>query len=401
MICDMEDQKKIYKAQLKDAYKQTVKFGNKDKCAPSEQTSIRQALTARVDKALLFSRGVYFTEMEKQREVFDCKKIYREYIDFIRGNEEGITSQLECRIDQMLDLLTDIETQGIITAKRQMGKDIYIDLEGLFCNSNYLCDLLKHPASDLVRKAFKDPEVDAVRINRAYFTTRYGKKYHAQGCPRCKGKLLCVTNEYILKRDGTKPCGCVIDYEKSLLEEKRKHDESRYITAFIDESIRINPGYYFDDGEDRDQNVLSVILCKGQLTKESDITKENTIDRYMSIATRTSDLSETTMEAIGYVLLKGIARDFSGRVIIYTDNSSVCKKWREKDGLRKLSTSFESVKVTYKSRSDNKEADSILRKNSIMQLPKGKMDDIISLYTLERSTEKIWVTTKKSLTSIN
>ena len=87
--------------------------------------------------------------------------------------------------------------------------DLYLDLEEIFAKLRYVSELMKEPITQLLEKAIEDTEISAITKYKLYYMTRTGKRYHDRNCVCCRGKILCVDNEYNLVNESIKPCHCV------------------------------------------------------------------------------------------------------------------------------------------------------------------------------------------------
>ncbi len=240
---------------------------------------------------------------------------------------------------------------------------------------------MKHPVTFVIDNAIKNKKLGAIRTNKLYYSTRAGRRFHLESCPYCSRKMLCVDTEISYLDRGIKPCKCVTKIRKKEIEAVvNKTPNTNFMTAYVDESIRFNPGHIIDNAQERNQNLLSVILCKGKILNESQITKGNTVAKLVCIARRTANLTDTTVEAIGIALLNAAAIGFDEHLIIYTDNASACGKWKTKKELQLLAGAFKSVDVIRVDRGKNTKADALIRQNDLMLLPRQTMNKVVGLY---------------------
>lgn len=379
---------------LKRAYGAGIKTVNKLSCPKERYLSERADIIRTIDKALVVSKDIYFTELEKQNILRKCKNALRHYCSFVKGNPDALTDQLLQRKEELLSLIISLEVPGISRFRRNLEDDDYLDLEEIFSKHRYVSELMKDPVVQVLENAVKDTEIRAIKKYKLYYMTRMGNRYHVSNCPCCRGKVLCVDNEFNLVTEGIRPCHCVKKaYERAEYIGLKKELEEKFITAFVDESRKSNPGHkiYADIGEK--QNTISVILCRGKLRSEGDITEDNTIGRYIHVTEDTEKLEKTTFEAIGTAMLKASLMGLNKRLLIYTDNQGVCSKWRSCKPLELLSRGFPGVSVKFIKRGKNTVADGLLRQNSILQLPRDKMNDVITAYlyrnVMELKSEEI------------
>lgn len=366
---------------LKRVYSLGIKVASKIPFPKERYMSERADIIRTIDKALVVSKDIYFTELEKQNILRKCKQAYRHYCNFMKGNPDAGTEQLLQRKEELLSLIISLEVPCISRFRMRLEEDEYLDLESIFTKRRYISELMKEPITQLLDKAVDDTEIRALKKYQLYYMTKMGKRYHDRNCACCRGKILCVDNELNLVNKSIKPCNCVKKAnERAEYIGLKKELEEKYITAFVDESRKQNPGYkIFDCGEEM-QNSASVILCKGKLGSEEDITADNIIGEYVHITEATGKLEKTTLEALGIAMLKASLIGSGKKLLIYTDNQSVCSKWRTYKSLELLSRNFPGVSVMFIKRKKNKKADGLLRQNAILQLPKGKMNEVITSY---------------------
>ncbi|SEL92251.1 hypothetical protein SAMN04487770_1214 [Butyrivibrio sp. ob235] len=369
------------KSVLLDAYNKIASSISKRPVAKDKYMDIRAEIIKRIDKSLLVSRDIYFTELEKQHILKECKSTYKDYCGFINGNPTAKTTQLIERKNALLDLMISFEIQSILRFKNGLGEDLYLDLRSIFSNRKYKARLMKDSVQVILKDAVDDPELSAIKKVQLFYTTRAGKKFHLQGCPYCAGKMLCAEYEYMLIDKRIKPCRCVTKNNEIIKEKKLKEQEEQYITAFVDESLRDNTGHYFDETLGMKQNVFSILMCKGMLRNEHSVTENGIIGQYIHVAERTEQLQYTTIEAIGTVMLKASLTGFSKNLIIYTDNQGVCNTWRKIPALEFLARSFSTVKIRFIRREKNKLADHLIRDNDIIVISKEKTKKLLEIYS--------------------
>lgn len=375
-----------YEEELRKAYQKGIKWVKMHAVAKAERMAIRMEITRQIDKALLVSGNVYFTNGEKENILVSGKAAYRSYCAFMKAHPEENTEQLKKRAEELVDLLVKIEIERIIRYSLTLKEDEYLDLEKIFSVKEYVQTLMKHPVTFVIENAVKNKKLGAINTHKIYYSTRRGKRFHLGDCPYCSGKMLCADTEtgYIYR--GIKPCKCVKRNQKKNTEEVVGNDHNiHYMTAYVDESLRINPGYLIDNGQDKNQNLLSVILCKGKIPHEAQITKGNTVAQIFCNAVRSSKTTDTTIEAIGTALLKAAAFGFEEHLIIYTDNESACKAWKKRKELLLLASAFKSVRVQSIGRGGNTKADALIRQNDLMLLPRQIMNEVVELYNEQKN----------------
>ncbi len=366
---------------LERAYRWGIKTARKATCPKEQYMSERANIIRAIDKALVVSRDIYFTELEKQSILRKCKKAFNHYCTFIKGNPDAGTEQLLQRKEELLSLIISLEVPCISRFRARLEEDNYLDLDEIFSKHRYLSELMKEPITLLLEKAIEDTEIRAIKKYKIFYMTKMGKRYHDRNCVCCRGKIVCADNEFNLVNEGIKPCRCIKKaYERAEYIGLKKELEEKYITAFVDESRKRNPGYKISEDMENLQNTASIILCKGKLRGEEDITSENTIGKYIHVTENTDKLENTTLEAIGITMLKASLMGLNKRLLIYTDNQGACSKWRDCKSLEFLSRGFVGVSVKFIKREKNTVADGLLRQNTILQLPRDKMNDVITAY---------------------
>ncbi|WP_026522729.1 hypothetical protein [Butyrivibrio sp. VCB2001] len=370
-----------YKEELRKAYQKGIHWVNMHSVAKADRMEVRMDITRQIDKALLVSGNVYFTDGEKNNILVKGKAAYRAYCAFMKAHPEENTDQLIDRVGELVNLLVKIELEKIVRFCWTLKEDEYLDIEKIFSVKQYVQELMKHPVTFVIDNAVKNKKLCAIGTQKLYYSTRSGRHFHLADCPYCNGKILCADTEMGHMDRGVKPCTCVIRMRKREIEAALpKYQDAHYMTAFVDESIRLNPGCLIDDTQDNNQNLLSVILCKGKIHHEAQITKGNTVAKLICIARRTPKTTDTAVEAIGTALLKAAASGFDKHLIIYTDNAAAYGTWKKRKELQLLTESFESVKVLRIDRKNNTKADELIRKNDLMLLPRQTMDKVVRLY---------------------
>lgn len=370
-----------YEKELRKAYQKGIKWVKMKAVPRKDRMEVRMEITRQIDKALLVSGNVYFTEGEKDNILYNGKAAYKAYCAFMKAHPEENTEQLKERAEELVDLLVRIENERVMRFYRGLKEDEYLDLEKVFTLKQYVQSLMNHPVTFVIENAIKNKNLGAIGMHKLYYSTRAGKRFHLEDCPYCSGKILCADTEMGHMDRGIKPCKCVKRVRTKEIEELVHRDQyTHYMTAYVDESLRSNPGYIIDKEQDKDHNLLSVILCKGKVKKEDLITKGNTVARFVSVASRTANLMDTTLEAIGEALIKAAATGFDEHIIIYTDNRSACEEWKKRKELKLLAGAFKSVSVQSIGRKSNTKADALIRQNDLMLLPRQTMDKVVRLY---------------------
>ncbi len=367
---------------LRNAYKNARSWVNMKAYPKEQRINVRCELIRQMDKSLVVSKHVYFTENEKSNFIIAGKRSYKAFCAFIKAHPEEITEQLEERATEIVDLLVILELQSLRRYRLFMNANEYLDLEKILSCKQYVREFLNGPVVNVIKTAISNKKFEAVKEWKMVYITKSGIKYHNADCRYLhKGKITCVGPERLYIYSDIKPCKCITDERIRELEAaNQREQETKYMTAYVDESIRPNPSYVVDSSQGEMQNLLSIILCKGKIKNEELITKGNTVAQFVNKASSTAKTSDTAIEAIGEVMLKAAATGFYNNLIIFTDNASACSSWKKRKELEALSKAFESVRVTYVNRNRNKKADDLIRKNDVMQLPRTEMKKVVKIY---------------------
>lgn len=370
----------ITTADLLMGYKNAKTYVRQFGCPKETRSDYRNEMILKMDTLMVLLRRKHFTEVDRQQYLSKGKALYKDYCAFSKGHPEENTLQLEQRADKLASLLAKAELQSTSLLRLQIEEGHYLDARAIFSDKEYVREFLNNPIIKVIEDAIKNKKFGAIKEYGTFYSCKNGKKYHIRGCCYCKGKELRADYEQNYIREGLTPCKCVIQSKDEAISELQARRAPQYITAFVDESIRPNPGFHIDDNLEKEQALLSFIICKGKIAHEEQITKKNTIVRSLRIADKTNKTGEIALEAIGEVLLRAAAMGFSEHIVIYTDNLEAAKKWKDKALFLELSKKFYSVNVYCIDRAHNKCADKLIRSNDIMVLPMEKMKKLIKVY---------------------
>ncbi len=370
----------VRKEDLLFVYRNALGYVNQHSYPKGERAGYRNDLIRRMELWMISANDTGATECEKQKLLAEGKKIYKDYCAFAKGHPEENTEQLMQRVDLIIELLSEIEVKSISLYRINIEENQFLDVHRIFSEKQYVREFLNCSITTVLEHAIANKGLGAIRECHQYYMSDYGKKYHLKECRYCKGRKLNLFSEKQYMELGIGPCNCVIqanEKERRILKRKKEHE---CITAFVDESIRLNPGYQIDNSQDQYQNLIGVVMCKGKIKNEANITKGNTLAQFVRVGDRTPKTGETAMEAIGQVLIKAASMGYRERVLIYTDNQKAATDWRDNIVLGTLANMYESVSVCQIDRNSNKYADGLIRRNDIMVLPKHKMKDIVNFY---------------------
>ena len=192
------------------------------------------------------------------------------------------------------------------------------------------------------------------------------------------------TTLLMVENIGLKPCKC-IGKESPVAEQEKtntsivKHsaEQKKYVTAFVDESIRVNPWRAMDESIPEKQGLYSYIICEGIVTSEKMITEKNTLYTDVESTAEVHSTGEIAMEAIMAVLFRLVAIGYQDNVLIYTDNMNAKDCWYKSAASKHLSKLFTGVTVCYIPREANSKADKLGRERAVMDLPAETMVRIL------------------------
>lgn len=364
------------------AYKNAKKYVKQYGCPKEKRAEFRNELIYNMDNVLVRMKYSELTEIDKQKLIAKGKTIYKEYCSFAKGHPEDTTEQLDQRASELAGVLASMEAESIALSRINLEVNQYLDVNAIFSCKQYVRKFMNNPIINTIEHAAQNSKLKAIKEFRPYYISEHGKRYHEEDCIYCRGRIIHENLESYYINAGIKPCTCVIKAKSKVIKQQQDDcctTQKSVITAFVDESIHKNPAASLDIQQDNMQGVLSVIMCYGKIKSEDLITKSNTLTKFVHIAESTSSTVDIAIEAIGEVMLKAATRGFSERLIIYTDNKTVVRKWKENEVLAHFSKAFQRVDVYYIGRKNNTKADGLIRRNSIIQISKEKMNKLIRL----------------------
>lgn len=406
----IEEDKKV----LRNAYRKyetccKCKRPNKNKL-PME---IRTEISTSADNVIRFLSNPLYLESLKSTALQNAKVTYGRYCRVKKYDPSYISHWLEEKMNTLLDLMVDQDAREIHYVRAGIKGSEGVSLQPYFsdtqrirsiCLTTFLTTVEEYlsartgkvskikslksldniagsipdefHARELIIKSDKESELE-----RRVWITYNGKKYHRSNCPFCKGRTVLATSYTYAVSSGRTPCKCeeATDRFKAreflALDEKETVSES-VMTAFVDESLRINPWYKYDASLNRNQMSYSYIVCKGWLNSEDDISPKNILYKNAALCEyQSTKMEEGTEEGILRVLMfLAFEKDFHNNVIIYTDNRSTVSRWRKHALNRGLSDQFDSIRVAFVPRTKNTKADAVGRERAFLDVPAPLME---------------------------
>lgn len=399
------DEEIIYSALLR--YQECCRSKKTPVLSPGKVITLRGQLLQQVEKYVLFFSSSKTSTVEKRALCNKGKMLYQKYCFQLKVNPEVDTNRLAKKMDELLHFIAVCEAEKFQHIREQQAAGEKIDLEQLLAEDKHIRILICKPIDIAVDEMFSNRKYTVVgEDNAAVYMTASGAKYHQKDCPYCKGKNLMKTTLLKVKNVGLKPCKCIekqpvtaktiaenitteivplgIIAEETKTEEpaqisitKRPVSQKKYVTAFVDESIRINPWRAMDESIPEKQGLYSYIICDGMLTGEALITESNTLFTGVKEVTEVRGIGDVAIEAIQAVLFQLVAIGFQDNVLIYTDNIGAKDYWHKSLASKHLSKLFSSVMVCYIPREANQKADKLGRERAVMVLPAETMTRIL------------------------
>lgn len=393
--------------------------------------TLRGQLLQQVEKYMLFINSSKTSSVEIQALCNKGKKLYQNYCFQLKVNPEVDTTRLAQKMDELVHFIASYEAERFGQIREREAWGDKIDLEQLFVDDKNIRILICKPIDIAVSEIFKSKKYTVVgEDNITVYMTVSGSRYHIKDCPYCRGKSLIKTSLLKVENIGLKPCKCIekemlsvvrensasetINDDKlneqpedmsnksvegiaephvgeNLLEKnefevvqeeerkvpicvvKRPASKRKYVTAYVDESVRVNPWQSMDESIPKWQGLYSYIICDGMLTSESLITQENTMFTGVETSEEIRRTGEVAIEAIMAVLFRLVKVGYQENVLIYTDNMEAKDYWYKSAASKNLSKLFTSVMVCYIPREANRKADQLGRDRAIMDLPAETM----------------------------
>lgn len=365
--------------------------------------TLRAQFLQQVEKYVLLFSSSKTSIVEKRALCNKGKMLYQKYCFQLKVNPEVDTTRLAKKMDELLHFIAACEAERFQPIRERQVAGEKIDLEQLLAEDKHIRILICKPIDTAVDEIFSNKKYTVVgEDNAAVYMTASGAKYHRKDCPYCKGKNLMKTTLLKVENVGLQPCKCIkkesvvaenittenvplgIMTEETKTEDpaqisiiKRPVGQKKYVTAFVDESIRINPWRTMDESIPEKQGFYSYIICDGMLTGELLITENNTLYTGVKEVTEVRGTGDVAIEAILAVLFQLAATGYRDNVLIYTDNMGAKDCWYKSSASKHLSKLFSSVMVCYIPREANRKADKLGRERAIMDLPAETMTRIL------------------------
>ena len=401
------DEEIIYSALLR--YQECCGSNKTPILSQGKVITIRAQFLQQVEKYVLLFSSSKTSMVEKRTLCNKGKMLYQKYCFQLKVNPEVDTIRLAKKMEELMNFIASYEAEKFQLIRKRQIAGKRIDLEQLFAEDKYIRILIGKPIDMVVKEVFSDKKYTVVGEDKAaIYMTASGFKYHRKDCPYCKGKNLIETTFSKVKNIGLKPCKCIergpiiVEQEpcqclnddknigeliakKTAVEDeikkvsivKRPVGQKKYITAFVDESIRINPWRAMDEKISEKQGFYSYIICDGMLTMESLIKESNTLYTAVKEVTTVGSTADAAIEAIMAVLFQLVAIGYQDNVLIYTDNIEAKNYWYKSIASKHLSKLFSSVIVCYIPREANRKADKLGREWAVMNIPTETMTRIL------------------------
>ena len=347
--------------------------------------SLRGQLLQQVEKYVLLFNSSKTSIVEKRALCNKGKMLYQKYCFQLKVNPEVYTTRLDKKMDELLHFIAAYEAEKFQMFRERQVAGNKIDLEQVFAESGNIRIWIGKPIDTAMSEILGNKKYTVVgEDNVAVYMTASGGKYHRKDCPYCKGRTLMKTTLLMVENIGLKPCKC-IGKESPVAEQEKtntsivKHsaEQKKYVTAFVDESIRVNPWRAMDESIPEKQGLYSYIICEGIVTSEKMITEKNTLYTDVESTAEVHSTGEIAMEAIMAVLFRLVAIGYQDNVLIYTDNMNAKDCWYKSAASKHLSKLFTGVTVCYIPREANSKADKLGRERAVMDLPAETMVRIL------------------------
>ncbi len=342
--------------------------------------SLRAQILQQVEKNVLLFGSSKTSMVEKRALCNKGKMLYQKYCFQMKVNPEVDTTRLAKKMDELLHFVAVCEAEKFQHVRERQVAGEKIDLEQLLAEDRNIRILICKPIDIAVDEIYTNKKYSVVgEDNAAVYMTASGAKYHRKDCPYCKGKNLMKATLLKVENVGLKPCKCIKEEFVATKMDNVKHPigQKKYVTAFVDESIRINPWRAMDESIPKEQGLYSYIICDGMLTGEMLITESNTLYTGVKEVTKVRGIEDVAIEAIQTVLFQLASTGYQDNVLIYTDNIGAKDYWYKSSASKHLSKLFSSVMVCYIPREANRKADKLGRERAVMNLPAETMTRIL------------------------
>lgn len=372
------EQKIIYEAFIKyQSMASRMKATTKKK-----RKSSRDELFRSIDKCVMALKSSSYTQAEKNTAYNKGRLLYQHYCSLRRTYPELITCSLDNKVDQLLNELSIQAIQYIDRFRKSEIGGTRINIDSIFNEDANIKKLMSQPMDRVLKDALSDRRFSIVsKVDQKVYITQSGQKYHRANCPYCKRCKLIETTHSKVSNAGYEPCRCIGTTEKVHINPQGSAStgsnemDKGVLSVFIDESVRKSYWSTLDPRLDDKQSSYSYIICEGFLENENQITEKNTLYKNACLANEALDTTYSAIEAISTVLLKlAFNYDFHGDVVIYTDNTGAVDKWYKVNSNQFLAEQFESVRIAYIPRDQNKKADAVGRAMEFSCVPVELID---------------------------
>lgn len=283
--------------------------------------------------------------------LLEAKQLLVRMVKLSKKSEVKASKKLmDKAINSLADAISKCEVNFIEIVRMQEDFGERINLQILFNEKRFRTLLKIKIADDVIRDKIRGVTVSSGTTNNTdVFVTITGKHYHLNDCPYCKS-----TDKYRCTRGLAdllmlSACKCV---SGSISNAKALSDQ---MTVFIDESIHTSPlsGKYTGN--------YSYIICKGLLTDESMINKKNVLKYGVDAISDTTGSTYVTKNAISKVMLMIYTElNYTDNLTIYSDNATAISSLFDNKGVvKRLSSHFKNVTVSYIPREGNTMADAL------------------------------------------
>ena len=302
-----------------------------------------------------------------------AKLILYEFCKCKNSYSECICENDEKRMYILLKIIAEFDAERLLNYRKRLFAGEKLDIAKILDRPRYSFQIIQRPIDKLLDQYFKGMKETGYENERKVYITEKGKKYHLANCPYCRHNVHRQKVRHIIAESyGLEPCQCVIK------ERERQEQENRFMTVFIDESVRENPCRILDPTLREYQSVYSYIICKGRLESEAEIEECNTVTTEAGLCDANMNNNQVAVEAISLVLIRlAFSLGFERNVIIYTDNYSAAESWDSDKKNKFLEGLFTSVNVICIPRRENKVADRIGREKGFFSVSREMMDEMI------------------------
>lgn len=319
-----------------------------------------------------------------QKTVNKSKFLFREFLNWCLYAPESMKGDQCDRINDLMDMVGVYEAKQVAEFRVKEIAGNKIRLNVLFQDPKCVRRLLETDVITALREALTDPrENDLFGIDTDLYTTKNGSKIHRIDCPYCKNYQLYPVSRKKAENMGVEACKCIRGRnegtEKAVLTAKEKKElNRRMLTVFVDESVRNNPFYKYDETLPETEGIYSYIICRGFLTSENEVNPNNLVRKRNGFSEIAKGTLNTTLDGI-YDALSWIAfmLDFHGSVIIYVDNEPVVSHWEKRKGETPVNRYFTEVTVQTIPRDQNTKADRLGRGAVIAHTTNELLTDIL------------------------